>query len=334
MEMPQNPCWVVDLAVSSVVGQPDAAVVPREMFFESLWELLEGTGLCGLFEGALDANEAFAEGISDRSMVIDAAQADPDRDWVAARLVTEASLCFTDEAGARIAAGRLSPLIGCTVSGVRREAPRDWEADFRAGHGVIDVPGFGTVIAPWHPDQPPGTTGGSTLVIDPGSGFGTGLHATTRLCLAAIAAVYSPDSVAIETVLDHGSGSGILAIAAAVRGAATVDAVEIDLRVHDAICHNARLNGVADRIHPAATLDTHSPRHGYDLVVANIVAPVLLADAEALCGRLRRGGKLILSGLLATDLPEVSDRYSTLLGTEPTVTDSDGWHCLVYSPGA
>ena len=76
------------------------------------------------------------------------------------------------------------------------------------------------------------------MFIEPGAGFGTGLHETTQLCLAAIAA-WAAGGGQLEEVLDFGSGSGILGIAAAVCGASCVTAVEIDTRVHHAILANA-----------------------------------------------------------------------------------------------
>ncbi len=340
MKTPVAPCWVVDVAVASEVTIPPGEPLPRSDFFEALWEMLDDTGLCGVHEGTLDTLEAFAEGITDNPMVIDAAAGDPNRDWVAARDVTAAALWFSDESGARIAAARLGAMPGCTVRGIRREAQRDWEAEFRAGQKAIDVAGFGTIQPPWEITTPsPGAPGDSpagktsTLVIEPGIGFGTGVHATTRLCLAALAVACPLGGEPIRHVLDFGAGSGILGIAAAVRGALAVDAVEIDSRVHDAIRHNARLNSVADRLRLAVTLDALGPPVSSDLVLANIVAPVLLAHAEALTGRVRRGGTLVLSGLLAADIAEVVDRYGSLLGVAPLVTAIDDWHCLRFSSG-
>jgi ribosomal protein L11 methyltransferase len=166
------------------------------------------------------------------------------------------------------------------------------------------------------------------VVIDPGCGFGTGLHETTQLCLAALASCNQADA-GMRRVLDYGSGSGILAIAAAVLGAEAVDAVEIDTRVHPAILDNARLNDAADRLRVAAQLPPID--EPYDVVVANIVAPVLLVDAPALCSRLRRGGTLVLSGLLADDLPVVVHCFQSRLETVPQITSAGDWRCLTFT---
>jgi ribosomal protein L11 methyltransferase len=336
MKTPAEPCWVVDVSVASTVSLQPAEPLPRADFFDALWAILDDTGLCGVHEGTLDSVEAFAAGITDRAIVIDAAAGDPDRDWVAALDVAAAALWFTDASGARAAADRLAGIDGCTVIGIRREEPRDWEGEFRAGHEAIEVAGFGTIIAPWEAE--PATTGsdgprsgGATrLVIDGGIGFGTGMHATTRLCLAEVALACPIDGAPLLHVLDLGSGSGILGIAAAVRGARAVDSVEVDARVHGAIRHNARLNNVADRLRVAVTLADLGGPTRYDLVLANIVAPVLLAHAGALCSRVGPGGALVLSGLLAADVAEVSACYRRLLDVAPTETILDGWHCLRF----
>jgi ribosomal protein L11 methylase PrmA len=112
-----------------------------------------------------------------------------------------------------------------------------------------------------------------------------------------------------------------------------VDAVEIDPLVHDAIRGNARRNGVSDRVAVRRELSDDDGR--YDLVFANIVAPVLLDRVEQLCGRVGSGagsgaGCLVLSGLLADELSAVADRYSRVLGVPPIPTVMGEWHCLRF----
>lgn len=130
-------------------------------------------------------------------------------------------------------------------------------------------------------------------------------------------------------MLDFGSGSGILAIAAARLGA-RVDAVEIDLQ---ALAHarlNAHLNGLEESIRFAS--EPPPADEPYALVVANILRPVLLETSTELATRLKPGGTLILSGLVATDLPEVSVRYSALLGgRQPQAFAQGEWRALVWS---
>lgn len=331
---PADPAvWVVDAIVAADVVLAGGDALTRAGFLESAWELLDGTGLMGIHEGTIDVGDAFAAGISESAVVIDEAAAPP-RDWVAKRTLADVEFWFPSGQGARDAATRLVRVVGCALVGIREEAPRDWAAESRATIQPIDIPGFGRVVPPWHareaaPTDPEAHGPRTTVVIDPGIGFGTGMHPTTRLCLAAIAT--PAGATRGDRVLDFGSGSGILAIAAALLGAARVDAVEVDQRVHDAIRRNARLNGVEERLAIHTELTDGPESRAYDLVVANIVAAVLLAHAEALVSRVRGGGELVLSGLLAADLPAVRKHYGALGAPEPSTVEDGGWFALLFS---
>jgi ribosomal protein L11 methyltransferase len=129
-------------------------------------------------------------------------------------------------------------------------------------------------------------------------------------------------------MLDFGSGSGILSVAGALLGA-TVDAVEID---PDALAHaerNLRLNGVADRVRQAETLPADAGP--FDLVIANILRTVLLELIEPLAETRTRGATLFLSGLVSTDVPEITARYAAKLGgARPEVYEREDWRALVW----
>lgn len=319
-----DPVWVVAAIVAERVVLPTGETLPRADFFEAVWELLDGTGLAGIHEGTIDVGEAYAAGLVESPLVIDAAAA-PERDWVADRALVDAEFWFGDEAGARGAAARLVRCVGCAVAEIRRVEPRDWVAAAHAAHAPVVIPGFGTVLAPWHTERSGGE--GTRLVVDPGTGFGTGSHPTTRLCLEAIAAL-PPGEAPARTVLDVGAGSGILGIAAALRGAVSVTAVEIDVRVHDAIRRNAALNDVGDRLTVATSLDDVTAAH--DLVMANIVGPVLVAMARPLVARGRPGGTIVLGGLRDLDLAEVRAVYRSAGAEEVASRESEGWSCLTF----
>lgn len=326
------PIWVLDAIVARDVVLPEGDPLTRPAFLETAWELLDGSGLLGIHEGSIDVGDAFAAGLTDSPLVIDEAAAPP-RDWVAGRALADVEFWFTSPQGARGAATRLASVVGCALVGIRREEHRDWVAESRATIGPVAVPGFGTILPPWHADDGGVTVGqpdsvGISVVIDPGVGFGTGMHPSTRLCLSAIAS--ASESTRGGRVLDFGAGSGILAIAAALLGAARVDAVEVDGRVHDAIRRNAGLNRVSERLEVHTSLPDE-PLARHDLVVANIVSAVLLAHAEALVARVRCGGTLVLSGLLAADLPAVTARYEALGAPRPATTVEDGWYALLFS---
>lgn len=164
------------------------------------------------------------------------------------------------------------------------------------------------------------------LLLVPGPGFGDGSHPTTQLCLEGISAI-APRGRAWR-LLDVGSGSGILSIAGARLGA-TVDAVEIDAGAieHAQRCFQA--NGVDGVIRSSSSLaHVVGP---FDLVVANVWRAVLLSVAGAIAGLRAPGGAVLLSGLVSTDVPEVTVRYARLLGgNRPEVYERDEWRALLW----
>lgn len=319
--------WIVAVSLDAEVTLPDGTAVDRDEFHAWLWEQAEG--LLGIDEGAVTAADAAARGLVPAGLVIDTAAAPPERDWVAELEVADAEWWFADEASARAAVKLVAGVHGCRVRGIRQDDTVDHEQASRASFTPIAVPGFGTVRPAWEPGSAAvAGNGEATIFIEPGLGFGTGLHETTQLCLAAIAARRRRGG-RLDRVLDYGSGSGILGIAAAVLGAGRVDAVEIDIGVHGAVRDNARRNGVDDRLRLTASLPGEP--EAYDLVVANIVATVLTEHAALLCDRVGRGGgELVLSGLLADETPAVADQFAALLDSRPQILERGAWRCLSF----
>ena len=327
--------WAVEVGVASRVSLPGLGSVSAERWLEWLWEVFGEDGLRGIAEGEVSVAEAAAAGFSASELVVDEARAPPDRDWVARAGDRPVTCWFDSEAAALSAARVLGALEGCRVAAVG-EFPHTAADAWREAFPAIEVPGFGRVLPAWLPGAAEASPAGTTVYVDPGLGFGTGLHPTTQLCLAAVAE-WCAERRPHGRVLDFGSGSGLLGIAAAVGGATRVDAVEIDDTVHEAIRRNAVRNGVADRIVVQSVPPVAAA--GHDLVVANIVAAVLLAEADLLCGSLGRDdgerptGTLVISGLRAADLPVVIGRFSERLSAEPRRTSRDGWHCLCWPGG-
>ena len=322
------PHWVVEAAIDTRVQLPTGDRLDRDEFHAWLWERADG--LLGIDEGSVTAVDAAARGIVPPGAVIDAAASPADRDWVAGLAVAHEAWWFQDEAAARAAVALLKNAPGCRILGTRVDAAVDHEAAARAAFGPISVAAFGCVRPAWEGGTAGvAADGAATIFIEPGIGFGTGLHETTQMCLAAVAERWRRGPRP-EAVLDFGSGSGILAIAAAVLGATRVDAVEIDDRVHPALLANARRNGVAARLRLAADLAGRSGP--YDLVVANIVPAVLVEHAAKLCDLLdRRGGSIVLSGARDADAGSVCDRYEALLGSRPLVRERGEWRCLTFT---
>lgn len=154
------------------------------------------------------------------------------------------------------------------------------------------------------------------VVLDPGMAFGTGSHATTRLCLEWLLAQVGRGA----TVLDYGCGSGILALAAAKLGAARVVAVDIDEQALRAAADNAARNAVRVEFVRAHARIAES----FDLVVANILTKPLQLLAPVLCARLAPGGRLALSGVLESQAASVQESYRPWIALAVGAVD-DGW---------
>jgi ribosomal protein L11 methyltransferase len=169
------------------------------------------------------------------------------------------------------------------------------------------------IVPTWH-DAPDSRA--INLKLDPGLAFGTGSHPTTRLCLRWL----DEQLQGGETLLDYGCGSGILAIAAARLGAARVDGVDIDPQAVAASRDNATLNDVSAHFCLPGELTPGQ----YEVVVANILTNPLKGMAPLLAGRVRAGGRLVLSGILAEQADEVMAVYREWFVFDPPAID-EGW---------
>jgi ribosomal protein L11 methyltransferase len=211
----------------------------------------------------------------------------PARDPVAAeRAAAEAA-----EALGHLQAFGLRP-IGELTTRIVHEA--DWAEAWKAHFPVLRI-GRRIVIKPTWRDHA-ARAGDVILDLDPGMAFGTGLHPTTRLCLAGVESAADRGLLDGARVLDVGCGSGILAIAAAKLGAGSVRCVDTDPIAVEATIANADRNGLAERI-TARTGSLPSGETGFDLVLANLIASVLIALAVSLRDELRPGGALLASGI-------------------------------------
>jgi len=162
------------------------------------------------------------------------------------------------------------------------------------------------------------------LDLDPGMAFGTGLHPTTQLCLEALESV----PVAGRRVLDLGTGSGILAIAAAKLGAAEVLALDVDPVAVEAARGNVAANGVGGAVSvELGTLPLGAPRK-LDLILANIIARVITDLAGELAAALAPAGTLVASGIIVDRLAEVEAALRTA-GFELRQTRRGDWVALV-----
>lgn len=214
--------------------------------------------------------------------------------------------------------------VGDLVVSERQE--EDWANAWKSHFTVHRIGRKTTVRAPWHDAPPP--AGEVTVVLDPGMAFGTGLHPTTRLAMQLCEDELRPG---IE-VIDVGTGSGVLAIAAALHGAAHVDAVDIEPVAVRATRENAERNGVSDRIRAAeGSVGPGAPFAGtYDLVLANIIARVLIELADGLVAAVRPGGTLVLSGVIEPREAEVRAAFDARGVAFARREQIEDWIGMVY----
>lgn len=166
------------------------------------------------------------------------------------------------------------------------------------------------------------------LVLDPGMSFGTGLHPTTQMCLQALEQVVSSNC----TVLDVGTGSGILSIAAIKLGAGEVRAFDTDTVAVQTTCENAAQNGIESlTVHQGTLGDV--PNSTWDIVVVNILAQVIipLLETEGLMTYVASQGKLIMSGIIEEQLESVETAVHQAGGQTIEKIQVRDWVCLIVS---
>lgn len=209
----------------------------------------------------------------------------------------------------------------------RPVADADWENNWRDYYTPVEA-GEKLVIVPQWQDYDGDRT---PVKLDPGLLFGTGDHPTTRMCLAAVERYTQPG----ERVLDLGCGSGILGIAAAVLGAKTIVAVDVDDKAPDVVRDNAKLNGVEDAftVYVGDVVADRTLRArlggGYKLVLANIVADVIIPLAPYVGAFLTPDGVFICSGVIEGRQDDVSaalEKAGLKVTEHPAL---EQWHCFV-----
>lgn len=194
---------------------------------------------------------------------------------------------------------------------------KDWLESWKADFVPIRIGAF--LVRPTWSEAVAGDA--VELVLDPGMAFGTGLHPTTQQCLEALSTM----SLEGKSALDVGTGSGILAIAAAKRGASPVVAVDTDVLAVDAARENAMRNGVAIPVAEGTAADVPGR---FDVVIANIVSPVLQSIAPHLAARLSGGGTLIVAGISAPAEAATREAFAQARLEVLDRTERDDWVAL------
>lgn len=188
---------------------------------------------------------------------------------------------------------------------IEQRQEEDWANAWKEHYRPVRVGRKVVVRPPWQEYQP--IEGEVVIELDPGMAFGTGTHPSTRLCLFGLEDEIKDG----DQVIDIGTGSGILAIAAAKLGAGSVDAVDIEPVAVRSARENALRNGVGDLLRiEAASAGPDEPFTGeYDLVLANIIARVLIEIADAVAARVKPGGTLVLAGIIEGREPATRSAY-------------------------
>ena len=239
---------------------------------------------------------------------------------------------FLEDAGeapavcaALIDAGRL---IGLELKpGCSTMARSDWAESWKRFFHVEKISEHVVVRPSWEPYTP--KPGEVVIRLDPGMSFGTGKHATTQACLRFLDRLAGEDRT--RSVIDMGCGSGILAIGAKLLGFPDVAAFDNDPDCLHVTLENAAFNGVS---FPVTVDDLSHPYPPRDIVVANILAPVLITFAPQVAASVARkpGARLILSGILDEQYPAVRDAYAAQGMREVDTILIEEWRSGLFRP--
>lgn len=210
-------------------------------------------------------------------------------------------------------------VTSCIVEG------KDWNEEWEKNYfKPIVISDRCVVHSSFHTDIPKAEY---DIVIDPKMAFGTGHHATTTLMAQGILSSECEG----RAVVDMGTGTGILAILCAMRGAAKVTAVEIDGFAIENARENIALNGVSSAvsaIHGDASALDALPEASQDIFLANINRNIITADIAAYARTLRSGGIMLLSGFYVADIPHIIEAASPLGLEQLSFDELDSWACL------
>jgi ribosomal protein L11 methyltransferase len=191
--------------------------------------------------------------------------------------------------------------IGPGTIGLRTLEAQAWSEAWRDHFQIVRIaPGL-SVVPSW--EEYDAAEGECVVVLEPGAAFGTGGHATTRLCMRAVVEHMRPG----DRVADVGCGSGIIAVTAALLGATEVVATDNDASALVAARANAKRNAVEEQIRFVEADLLPDRSDPFDVIVCNIVAEEVIRLAGRLPGLLSKGGRFIGSGFLTTALPRVED---------------------------
>lgn len=205
-----------------------------------------------------------------------------------------------------------------SLASVKQE---DWESGWKAYYHPIDIGNRLAIVPSWETYK----TDRVVITLDPGMAFGTGTHETTSLCLQALDKLVSGG----ERVLDIGTGSGILAIAALKLGAREADGVDIDPMCVRTAAENAALNNVGDNFKVLVGDLSQKASGKYDIICANIVANAILSLAPSIPALLADNGVFIASGIIDTRRDEVVNGLKVQGLNLVELIEKNGWVAII-----
>ena len=217
-----------------------------------------------------------------------------------------AGLKRIESCGLKIGAGKIE------IAKVKRE---DWKESWKRHFHPMEI-GESLLVKPsWSKQKP--RKNQAVVILDPGLSFGTGQHPTTSFCLNEIVRTARVDArpTKAKSFLDIGTGSGILAIAATKLGYRPVHAFDFDPESVRVAKENARKNRVDTKLKPTrgdVTKLPLKPARQYDLVCANLISNLLIAEKRRIVNRLKPDGTLVLAGILAVEFGEVERAFAEL----------------------
>lgn len=229
------------------------------------------------------------------------------------------NVCFSDASERDRAADAIASMVP-SLAIERVDLPdEDWAARSQKTLTAVRAGNF-IVAPPW--DLPAGDVDATVIVIEPSMGFGTGHHATTRMCLRLLSEI----DVVDMTVIDLGTGSGVLSMAAALIGARSVIGIDIDQDAIDSAETSARLNTLPDTITFTVGDFRKDPPAAAHVVLANLTGGMLTSSAAAISALVRPHGQLVLSGFDHTEVDRVLAAFASF--TERQRLSEDNWIAL------
>lgn len=234
------------------------------------------------------------------------------------------NVCFNDADERAHAADALRAALPTLAVEAVDLPDEDWAARSQATLTMIHAGRF-IVAPPW--DMPAADVDATVIVIEPSMGFGTGHHATTRMCLRLL----SDLDVADLTVLDLGTGSGVLTMAAALSGARHVIGVDVDVDAIQSAETSARMNTLPDTIEFQVADFRSAPPAPANVVLANLTGGMLTSSGPQIAALVKPDGQLVLSGFDHTEVDAVLAAFPGFV--EATRLSEDNWIALQLSRG-